>query len=206
MQSTDQSVDKFNIIYSLLLVVTTKSNTAMRIIETARRLFMMYGYHKVSVDMIAKEANIAKGTLYHHFSSKEDLALEMVDLFLKDEIKMMETISENQNDPWRIIEGHIKSILGISARQDQGILLLLDLTTALTGSDNLTKLLVIVESFFANMNSIFENAGLGDEKTITILIALIDGLGFQALLRPGYFTEEKIAEITEHVIALIRGD
>src|SRR5439155_13199462 len=45
------------------------------ILDTADRLMERYGYKKMTVDDIAQEAGIGKGTIYLHFRSKEDLAL-----------------------------------------------------------------------------------------------------------------------------------
>ena len=40
-------------------------------INAARDLFTKYGYKKVSMDEIAKEANVTKKTIYSYFSDKE---------------------------------------------------------------------------------------------------------------------------------------
>ena len=39
----------------------------------AGRLFLHYGYRKTSVDQIAREAGIGKGTIYNYFRNKEEL-------------------------------------------------------------------------------------------------------------------------------------
>ena len=41
--------------------------------KAARELFRKYGYHKTSVNEIAKKAKIAKATIYKYFDSKEML-------------------------------------------------------------------------------------------------------------------------------------
>ncbi len=43
------------------------------IAEAAKSLFVKYGYSKTSLDDIAKEAHIGKGTIYYYFESKEDI-------------------------------------------------------------------------------------------------------------------------------------
>lgn len=43
------------------------------IIQAAKELFRKYGYHKTSVNEIAKKAKIAKATIYKYFESKEVL-------------------------------------------------------------------------------------------------------------------------------------
>ena len=44
-----------------------------QIIEAARKLFYQFGFKKVSMDEIAKEANVTKKTIYMYFGSKEEL-------------------------------------------------------------------------------------------------------------------------------------
>ena len=53
----------------------TKSNARQRIVETAERLFYAEGVRSVGIDRIIAEAEVAKMTLYNHFSSKDDLIL-----------------------------------------------------------------------------------------------------------------------------------
>ncbi len=51
-----------------------RQERAERILDTAARLFVRYGYDKTTVDEIAREAGVAKGTLYLYWPSKEVLA------------------------------------------------------------------------------------------------------------------------------------
>lgn len=46
-----------------------------RIIETASRLFYFNGYNQTGINQIIDEASVAKASLYHHFRSKEDIAV-----------------------------------------------------------------------------------------------------------------------------------
>jgi AcrR family transcriptional regulator len=43
------------------------------IADAARRLFGRYGFRRTSMDDIAREAGVAKATLYLHFAGKEDV-------------------------------------------------------------------------------------------------------------------------------------
>ncbi len=47
-----------------------------RILTTATRLFHSQGYNSTGINQIIKEAKVAKATMYQHFKSKEDLAIE----------------------------------------------------------------------------------------------------------------------------------
>jgi len=53
-------------------------NTKDIIINVANRLFSRFGFHKTSMDEIAKVARKAKGSLYYHFASKEELFREVI--------------------------------------------------------------------------------------------------------------------------------
>lgn len=48
------------------------------LIETAFRLFYEQGVHAVGINQILKEAGVAKKTLYHHFTGKEELVAAVV--------------------------------------------------------------------------------------------------------------------------------
>ena len=50
-----------------------------QILEAASRIFARRVYHQVTMDEIARESHVGKGTLYRYFPSKEDLYLAIVD-------------------------------------------------------------------------------------------------------------------------------
>ncbi|MBO0711615.1 MAG: TetR family transcriptional regulator [Acetobacteraceae bacterium] len=61
------------------------------IVSAAAKVFRTKGYHAATVRDIAEEVGILKGSLYHHFASKEELLY----LVVKDPIaQMYRTISE----------------------------------------------------------------------------------------------------------------
>jgi AcrR family transcriptional regulator len=55
-------------------------NTKESILSVANKLFSRFGFHKTTMDEIAKIARKAKGSLYYHFASKEDLFREVVSI------------------------------------------------------------------------------------------------------------------------------
>ncbi len=56
----------------------TNETTKNKIISVATRLFGRYGFYKTSMDEIARISRKAKGSLYYHFRSKEELFTEVV--------------------------------------------------------------------------------------------------------------------------------
>ena len=50
-----------------------------KILETARRLVDEYGIERVSMDMLAAEAGVGKGTIFRRFGDRASLALTLLD-------------------------------------------------------------------------------------------------------------------------------
>jgi len=57
--------------------------TRTKIMDSAIKLFSSTGYNKASVDDICAEAGISKGAFYHHFKSKQELFLALLDGWLQ---------------------------------------------------------------------------------------------------------------------------
>jgi AcrR family transcriptional regulator len=57
--------------------------TRSKIILSAIKLFSARGFNSASVDEICKDAGISKGAFYHHFKSKQDLFLALLDEWLQ---------------------------------------------------------------------------------------------------------------------------
>ena len=57
---------------------TPTSAKRRHLLETAWRLFYRDGYRAVGIDTLLAEADLAKMTLYNHFSSKEELIVAVI--------------------------------------------------------------------------------------------------------------------------------
>lgn len=57
------------------------------------KLFLVKGYKEVSLNDIANEVNLTKGSLYHYFSSKEEIFSEITDVYLFDALNRFRNIA-----------------------------------------------------------------------------------------------------------------
>jgi AcrR family transcriptional regulator len=67
------------------------------ILDAADRLLSRYGYKKMTIDDLAREVGVGKGTIYLHFASKEEVALCRIDRVierLKTELKQLARANE----------------------------------------------------------------------------------------------------------------
>jgi len=83
-------------------------DTRDKILSVADKLFGRFGFYKTSMDEIAKIARKAKGSLYYHFSSKEDLFKEVV---IKEIVNLKNQLSVIVNNSDLSASGKIKAYL-----------------------------------------------------------------------------------------------
>ena len=62
-----------------MAAIAPKESVRESILDATDRLLARFGYRKMTVEDIAAEAGIGKGTIYLHFSSKEEVVLSHVD-------------------------------------------------------------------------------------------------------------------------------
>jgi TetR/AcrR family transcriptional repressor of nem operon len=56
--------------------------TKQRLLDAGLTLFLEHGYHGVGVQAVLEAAQAPKGSFYHHFSDKEEFALQVVDAYM----------------------------------------------------------------------------------------------------------------------------
>ena len=84
------------------------NETRNKIVSVADRLFGRFGFQKTSMDEIAKIARKAKGSLYYHFSSKEDLFREVVQKEINEiKVKLAAVVNNSELSA----EGKLKKYL-----------------------------------------------------------------------------------------------
>lgn len=68
--------------------MSRKQPTREKLLDITFEEVYIHGYAATSVDTILKKAGITKGSMYHHFKSKKELVLAMIEerLFVKMDI------------------------------------------------------------------------------------------------------------------------
>ncbi len=69
------------------------------ILNVSRQLFIEQGYHNVTMDLIAKEVEYSKGTIYQHYASKEEIISALCMRFGKMLLTWFENISQENELP-----------------------------------------------------------------------------------------------------------
>jgi TetR/AcrR family transcriptional regulator, transcriptional repressor for nem operon len=65
-------------------VVLMADTTKERILAAGLSMLLRHGYNDLGIQAVLKETGTPKGSFYHHFASKEDFALQVVDRYMDE--------------------------------------------------------------------------------------------------------------------------
>lgn len=86
--------------------------TRERLYWTAAELFRARGFHATSMRDIAQAANIKAASIYHHYTSKDEILIDIMRKFLVDLIQGAESVGDGPESPTdrlaAIVERHVR--------------------------------------------------------------------------------------------------
>ena len=87
------------VVISHVRAITVQTNIREIILDAADRLLARYGYKKMTMDDLAQEVGIGKGTIYLHFRSKEEIVLSHVDRIVERVLERLTTVAQSDAAP-----------------------------------------------------------------------------------------------------------
>ena len=106
----------------MMRVVKEAVERRNEILDVAERLFCTQGYDNTSTNDILAEIGIARGTLYYHFKSKEDILDGMIDRILDQIIRKAKSIALSETMP--VLERLTKTVLAANVDTKTGDMIL----------------------------------------------------------------------------------
>ena len=191
--------------------IVDKEQMRKEILDASLKAFLRYGFHKTTMEKIAKEAKIAKGTLYLYFGSKEELTQSISSthfialkkrLIPNTEVKTLDELLQ-----------HIKSALIIDKEETAFIPIFFE---AFAPSFHTPSFIKEYETFFDEIASFYEHTFqlLIEQKEITptlkpsalarAFVSMLDGI----VLHKGFFQFEETqynTMVTESISFFKRG-
>lgn len=148
--------------------------TRCALLEAAQYLFVNQCYYDVSIDEISRYARVTKGAFYHHFSNKKALLKECYILQVKDIVKKIEAIPENENK-WVELEA-IFSLSIDHIYQHKNMLLPLQEVISILGWKEWDKIdaQILIPRFQQCVKTLFDNKEITAYSPI-IVVDLIYG-------------------------------
>jgi AcrR family transcriptional regulator len=92
-----------------------KYRTRARLLHAATQLFQTRGYQHTSVDDVAREAGVAKGTVYVHFKNKQELLFHAIAQEKKGLVKHLLPLLEQELAPAERLQRYLE--LGLLSLQ-----------------------------------------------------------------------------------------
>jgi AcrR family transcriptional regulator len=189
--------------------------TRQAIIDVTTRLFATRGYAGTSLDLIAKEANTSKSSIFWHFENKEDLLFTVVDKAMSDwEVEAGGKIMA-QPDPPAQLEKLIDLYRELATRRPDTLRLLLGLLLETADANEKVKQRFqkmyrgYRESIRIVLNGGIEsghfNKKLPAPHLSAMVLALFDGLFIQWFLDPVDVPGELFDSLKRAVFSLVMG-
>lgn len=86
------------------------SDARERLIDTGRDLMQQRGYTAVGVAELCDEAGVNKGSFYHQFPSKRELALEVIDSYWAEASTLLDGVATGEGSPLERIRGFFEQV------------------------------------------------------------------------------------------------
>lgn len=75
-----------------------------KVIQTALKMMAEGGFHDAPMSTLAEKSKVAIGTIYHHFTNKEDLSIAVIDMCLAQRNEALNAAISNGSSPGEIFE------------------------------------------------------------------------------------------------------
>lgn len=187
-----------------------KRDKLSRLFKAATERFGEEGFNETTMDSIAEEAGVSKGTLYYYFDSKEELFLELL-LNWIEKIEDRWDEAEGTGSSVEELTGFHRTMVATVAETTSLGKLMLEFWANASRKKNLEEILNEMLNEYRTRVADLINKGVeqGTFRQVdswaasSALLAAYDGLWFHWLLAPDSFKLEKAGK--ELITNFIRG-
>jgi TetR/AcrR family transcriptional regulator, transcriptional repressor for nem operon len=92
--------------------------TKRRLLDVGLATLLERGYNATGIQDLLVATSVPKGSFYHHFASKEDFALQVVDRYLADVHGLLEqSLSDSERAPLERVRSFFERLMALYASQ-----------------------------------------------------------------------------------------
>jgi AcrR family transcriptional regulator len=175
--------------------------TRDRLLQATSHIIQTQGVERLTLDAVAKEAQVSKGGLLYHFSSKESLVVGVIQYLMDDFDAAIdrELVQDNALDlPGRWLRAYVKATFNYKTLS---ISLISSLLSAVT--TNPEELLKPVQSRFDCWQKKIEVNGLDPVRANLVRLAA-DGLGTNEMFGLSVVDDAMRQKLLEMLLAIIQ--
>ena len=155
--------------------------------------FTDYEFEKIDINEICRQAGVTKGAFYHHFATKQQLLLELLDNWINSIALQMEPSDFTNSDPVSIINTIIEKLQPVFEQAGRQLPVFLHLyLNAVNDSQLRVYVLKSYNNFVSFFSGIIKNGrkkgfikkNIDPENVSRILFSITLGLLIQGLIDP----------------------
>jgi len=183
------------------------SKRVSRIFDAAIDVFSEYGFEKAKMDLIAEKANVAKGTIYYHFKSKEEIFFSLIEEGIENLLQELNSGTKNLRTGKEKLEKAIKVQIDYTFEYKDFTKILL---SEVWGSEErqikfrnlLQKILLVLQQYIRQgiEEGSYQESDL--ELSATSIFGIISITSLHTLLGELNYTPE---QIFQHVQSMVNG-
>ncbi len=194
-----------------------KAERRERVLVAAARVFAEFGYRRATVEQVAAEAGVAKGSVYLAFASKEDLFFAVFSEFMRDFVGNELDVDEESGVPaLDQIEESLYLITRAIEDDPIAIPLTLELWAVCGVEETRARFGALyaetIEEFVDRIVGLLERGKERGEVAISVptrpvascIVALLDGLYIQQWTVPGFRASDALREALGPLLQSLR--
>ena len=92
--------------------------TKRRLLDVGLTAMLEHGYNATGIQDLLVATRVPKGSFYHHFASKEDFALRVIDRYLAElHVLLDQALADVDRAPLERVRGYFERVAGLYASQ-----------------------------------------------------------------------------------------
>jgi AcrR family transcriptional regulator len=184
----------------------------MKIIDAAKKVIHQFGVQGATMRLVAEEAGVSTGAIYHYFASKEDILYAVMDLNLSESGRIAAYYGNGEVDKKGILKEVEEGIFRRLEKEDENRLQFYLAQEALSGNmalkskfgDKYKEWHQAIDLLMRKLYDIDEVAGVKDcefyRNMGAIMLASIDGIILQNMLGANDVPIENILKTYEFLL------
>jgi len=193
----------------VILKSKLKDSTKNQILEAALRVFVKSGFSKTTMDDIVNESGLSKGAIYHHYGSKKELFLALIDYWENYFFKNIINKDLTNNNPDELLRDITLDVIKAFKSSKHIFLAELefwslsnhDLDVRKKTTELYSKLLVLFRSIISKgVNSgLYKNIDL-DVAALSVMTSLQGVIWFSIFEKSEISAEKYLNDVIEFII------
>jgi len=174
-----------------------RQNKRQQILEAALKVFAAHGYAGATINMIAKEAGIAKGLMYSYYEGKEKLVEELILFGLQKAASFMQEKPAKQLTTKKAFEDSLRNMVNLFLKEAD----FWRLYTMLALQPNLAakfkkEAMAFIEQYLGVYMVYFQKKKSKNPLAEAMLFgSILDGLMFDLMVTPDEYPLEDVIKI-----------